>query len=475
MSDRGRRSAFAVCVIGSAVTLIEISKINVAVPAIEGSLGGGPTGIQLIVVGYLVTFALVLVPAGRRGDMRSRRSLFIAGLVLFGVAAVGCALAATAEMLIAFRLLQGVSAGIVVPQTLGIIQQLFRGAERGRALGVFGAVLSIALALGPTIGGVLIALGGPEFGWRLLFVMTLPIVVAIVPIAVRVLPRHQPESSLPRDLDPLGVALLAVATVALLAPFVLTTGLPGDDPARWLALPIAAAATAAFVWWERRYRALGRGPLVDLTLFGIAGYRNGILLGSAFYAAMPGALLVTALVLQQGWGVSAAAAGAATVPFALASAVSSWVLGKYTHRFGRGIVVAGVVTTAVGLAGAVAVTFLVPEAIVPWVVAGVLTVGGAGGGAVVAANQTLTLDDVEPMRGGVAASVGQVGQRIGTAVGTTIVTAVFYASVMPVAHGDAVSAYRDAYRNGAAVSLGLLAVAAVVAVVDQRRAARGSV
>ncbi len=148
------------CVAVAAITILDLSKVNVALPSIEEALGAGSTELQLIVSGYVLTFGLVLVPMGRLGDQRSRRALFIVGLSLFTVTSLLCAIAVSPVMLMVARLLQGVAAGIQMPQVLGLIQQLFQGKERGRAFGLFGATIGIATAFGPTLGGLLILVGG---------------------------------------------------------------------------------------------------------------------------------------------------------------------------------------------------------------------------------------------------------------------------------------------------------------------------
>lgn len=169
-----RWRAFAVCVTVAALTILDLTKVNVALPAIEHSLDASSTSLQLIVSGYILTFGLALVPAGRLGDFRSRKVFFIIGLTLFTVMSVACALAPTSDVLLVARLLQGVAAGIQMPQVIGLIQQMFHGRERGKAFGLFGAMIGVSTAFGPTIGGLLIALGGEQSGWRWIFWMNLP-------------------------------------------------------------------------------------------------------------------------------------------------------------------------------------------------------------------------------------------------------------------------------------------------------------
>ena len=468
-SDRTRWQAFAVAVSVASLTILDLSKVNVGIPAIEEAFGAGPTEIQLIVAGYVLAFGIVLVPAGRFGDLHSRRRMFLIGLVVFLIASLLCAIAPTVEFLAASRILQGVSAGLLMPQVLGLIQQLFTGAARGRAFGIFGAVIGLATAFGPTLGGLLIGIGGPDLGWRLIFWMNVPLVIALFPVAYKLLPRTQPSTGAAKDLDLVGAALLGATVLSLMLPFVLTTGAPSDDPARWWWLAAFAGLATLFVGWERRYTAGGRSAIVDFSLFRIGGYRNGTLIATFYFAAMPATFLILSLFLQLGLGLEPVYAGMVTIPFALASAVTSWYSGKIVATWGRSIVVLGLVGVVVGFGGVLASAFLLPADVSPWAVAAFMTIAGAGGGAVIAPNQTLTLADVPVTSGGVAGSIGQVGQRVGTAVGIAAATAAFYATIY-AEEGTVgqLMVYQDAFRNAAFIILTFVGLALLLAVLDLR-------
>ncbi len=474
-SDRTRWQAFAVAVAVASLTILDLSKVNVGIPAIERAFGASPTQIQLIVAGYVLAFGIVLVPAGRYGDLHSRRRMFLIGLVVFLVASLLCAIAPTVELLAASRILQGVSGGLLMPQALGLTQQLFAGAARGRAFGVFGAVIGLSTAFGPTLGGLLIGVGGSELGWRLIFWMNVPLVICLFPFAYRLLPRTQPDAHGPRDLDLVGTALLGAAVLSLMLPFVLTTGSPADDPARWWWLAAFAGLATVFVRWERRYTAGGRAAIVDFSLFRIGGYRNGTLIAAFYFAAMPATFLTLSLFLQFGLGLEPVFAGMVTIPFALASAVTSWYSGRVVTTIGRPIVVGGLVAVVLGFGGVLASAFLLPAELAPWAVAGFMTLAGAGGGAVIAPNQTLTLAEVPVTSAGVAGSIGQVGQRVGTAVGIAAATAAFYATIYAEA-GDAgrLMVYQDAFRNAALVILAFVGMALLLAVLDLRARRAGA-
>ncbi|BDZ63612.1 MFS transporter [Agromyces mangrovi Wang et al. 2018] len=467
LPDSHRWRAYWVCVAVAGLTILDLSKVNVALPSIEEAMGAGSTELQLIVSGYVLAFGLTLVPAGRLGDQRSRTVLFVVGLTLFTLTSLACALAPDATWLLVFRMLQGVAAGIQMPQVLGLIQQLFHGAERGRAFGLFGAMIGVTTAIGPTLGGLLIAIGGPEDGWRGIFWMNVPLGVIAIALALWVLPETRTRSHRKVQLDPVGLVIFAITVLSLMWPFLFTTGSPDDDPARWWLLVVFVLGVSAFVAWERRYEASGRQPLVPLGLFRIGSFRNGALLQSVFFAAVPSMFLLTTLYLQDGLDVAPVFAGMVTMGYALTSAFASWRGGLLVERWGRGLVLFGLGVLIAGVGVLVLLALSTPSAVTPWAMAGALIVAGLGGGLVVSPNQTLTLADVPVRSGGLAGSVGQLGQRIGTAVGTAIALSLFYATLYRE-EGDApqLEVFHHAYGFGMLAVAVLLAIAFAVGMAD---------
>lgn len=470
MSDTTRWRAFGVAVGVAALTILDLSKVNVGLPSIEQSLGAGSTQLQLIVAGYALAFGLALVPAGRLGDIHSRKLMFVIGLSAFTITSILCAIAPDITTLLIARTLQGVAAGIQMPQVLGLVQQLFQGKERGRAFGVFGATIGLSTALGPTLGGLLIAIGGPEDGWRLLFWMNVPLGLIALGFAIRLLPSTQagrPESA---QLDLIGIALLGVTTLSLMLPFVLTTGGPADDPRRWFSLIVFVVAGVAFVQWERHYQRTGRSPVVRLGLFRLGSYRNGLLVATAYFGALPALFLLSTLYLQQGLGLQPVYAGMVTIPFALAAATTAFIGGRLVNRYGRLLVVAGLASVVVGFVLTVCAAILLPPESAPWFMAAAMTVAGAGGGFVISPNQTLTLAEIPVAEGGVAGSMGQVGQRVGTAIGVAAASSVFFSTLYrEEGQVSMITQYHDGFRNGAAISIALIVVALVFALLDLRR------
>jgi EmrB/QacA subfamily drug resistance transporter len=458
--DPNRWKALAVCLVGGFMVLLDVSIVNVALRSINLGLHASGDAIQWVLSGYSLTFGLLLVPAGRLGDARGRRRLFIFGMLAFTFASALCGAALNPTWLVIARLSQGLAAGLLTPQISALIQQLFRGRERGKAFGLFGAMVGISTALGPVIGGLLIQIFGESEGWRYVFFVNLPIGLIAVPFAMRLLPQASADQrGRQHDLDPLGVLLLGAGVVVLLLPFVQEQQWKGN--AKWLLLPLAALLLAAFLAWEVRYRNSGRESLIDLELFRLRSFSFGTSMISIYFAGFTSLFFVLTLLLQFGLGYSALLAGLVTLPFAIGSGVSAGLAGRVVHRFGRALVVCGLALVVIGYLGVILVVREVPTHGTGWVLIAPLLVGGIGSGLVISPNQTLTLSEVPVTQGGAAGGLIQVGQRIGAAVGIAAVGSVFYAQ-LTASHGN----YNHALQHGLLIAVLFLVVALVVAVGD---------
>ncbi|BAJ32995.1 MULTISPECIES: MFS transporter [Kitasatospora] len=447
-----RWRALAVCLVAGFMTLLDVSIVNVALPSVRDGLHMSEAGLQWVLSGYSLAFGLVLVPAGRLGDAIGRRPVFLAGLALFTATSALAGAARGESWLVVARLLQGMAGGLLVPQVSGFIQQLFRGEERARAFGLLGTTIGFSTAVGPLLGGLLIAAFGTAEGWRWVFYVNLPIGVAALPFAHRLLPAPTPATCARRDFDPVGVLLLGTGTVLLLLPLVQTQW---HDARKWLLPACAALVLGAFVWWERRY-ARRREPLVHPGLFDTRSFTCGALVSLLYFAGFTAVFFVFTLYLQSGRHYTALQAGLAITPFALASAVASTVGGRLVTRYGRRLIAAGLTTVAVGLALAALAVHLFDGPEVGWATALPLLLAGLGSGLVVSPNQALTLQDVPVTRAGSAGGVLQTAQRIGSAAGIATVGATFFS------HLGTPADYPAAFQLSLAVVLGfvLLALAA---------------
>lgn len=455
--DRWR--ALAVCLVAGFMTLLDVSIVNVALPAIAKGIHASSSELQWIVSGYALTFGLVLVPSGRLGDVLGRRTMFIIGVVVFGVSSLVCGLAPNPAVLVAARLIQGVGGGILNPQVSGLIQEMFSGSERGRAFGLLGATIGISTAVGPITGGAILSWLGDDAGWRWIFLVNIPIVVAAVVLARLWLPpaKHKLRD-LSADLDPVGVLLLGATVVLLLLPLV-QNGQQGGTALPWWLAVIGALFGAGFVWWERRYRAAGGDPLVDLSLFSVPGYTPGAVIGTVYFAGFTGIFFVLTIHFQVSLGYSPLMAGLAVTPFAAGSAITSALSGRLVGRFGRSMVTGGLLLVLIGLIAVDVVLTTVHGARAGWALVGPLLVAGLGSGLVISPNMTLTLQDVPVRRAGTAGGMLQTGQRIGTAAGIALVGSVFFSSG---------SGGQDGASAAIRVTAALVTVALIASLVDLR-------
>ncbi|AYN42641.1 DHA2 family efflux MFS transporter permease subunit [Streptomyces dangxiongensis] len=458
--DDRRWKALGVCLAAGFISLLDTSIVNVALPSMEHGLGASQAAQSWVVSGYALTFGLALVPAGRLGDMHGRRRAFLFGLALFTVASAACGLAPGPSWLVLFRLIQGTAAGMVAPQTSGLIQQMFQGAERAKAFGLLGSVIGVSTAVGPLAGGLLIDAVGTDDGWRWVFFVNLPIGAAAFVAGLRLLPRFAAPAGKREEFDPFGVLLLGAGVLALMLPLVQEQQWTGRE--KWALMPVAVVLLGAFWVWERRQGLRGHAPLVDLALFSLRSFTLGALVSLSYFAGFTTVFFVYTLYLQNNVGYSALAAGLSVLPFAAASAVGAAIGGRLVLRFGRTLVVIGLSGVALGLLGVVAAVELVPGRGVGWASALPMLIGGIGSGLTVSPNTTLTLTRVPVHRAGAAGGVLQTGQRVGSAAGIAVVGAVYFAHLAN--HGSA----GTAVQLGLLTAVGIILVALVLAIADLR-------
>jgi EmrB/QacA subfamily drug resistance transporter len=412
--------------------LLDVSIVAVALPSVEKSLGASASGVQWIVSGYALAFGLALVPAGRLGDTWGRRRMFLISLAGFVITSALCGAAPSLLLLIVARLVQGFTAGMLGPQNSGLIQDLFRGAERGRAFGLFGASVGLSTAVGPIVGGVILAVfGGPE-GWRWIFYVNVPIGLVALALALKLLPARRPDqiadrTPVRRRLDPLGSVLLGAGVLAAMLPL-LEYDRIGE---LWWLFPGAAVLLVIFFRWESRVARLGRRPpLLDPALLtATPGYASGAALGLAYFVGFSGLFMVLALFFQSGLGYSPLHSGLAVTSFTLGSSASSAVAGRLVLSWGRWLTVSGLCCVVVGLVASAFVLRAESGFSAALLVAAPLLLAGIGSGMVISPNLTLTLSEVPVRMAGAAGGALQTGQRVGSAIGTAFLAGTYYSEL----------------------------------------------
>ncbi|BEL07141.1 MFS transporter [Actinoplanes sichuanensis] len=427
MTRARNRPVLLVCLAAAFTTLVDQASLNTAIPALRSELGAGPSTLQWIIAGYSLTFGLAMVPAGRLGDAHGRKWLFAGGIALFTAAAVVAGTASQAWVVAVARLVQGAGAGIVNPQVYGIIQDLFTGRDRARALGAYATVGGIAAILGPLVGGAVLGAVGDTGGWRVVLLLTVPFGLITVPLAVRFLPGGRPATSRRTTLDLPGLALLAAVTLGLLLPFVLPAG---QGPATVVWPLIVVAALVVLWWWERRYARSGRTPVLMPELLGSRGFSLGTLTAMFQFGASLSTVLVLVLYLQDVLGWSPLAAASTTVPGAIGFALASSQSRRLLARFGRAGVVAALVGSAFSIAATIVVLHTAPAAVIGIALSCTQFLSGFSGGLMMSPNQALTLAHAPAGAAGLAGAFLQVSQRISATLATAAVT-----GLMATRHG----------------------------------------
>ena len=457
--DRWRILAITLAV--TFMGLLDVTIVNIALPAIDADFGGSTSSLQWVVSGHALAFGLVLVTGGRLGDALGRRRMMLIGLACFVLTSAACGLAPSIGWLVAARFAQGISAGLLVPQNSGIIQNVFSGPERGRAFGYMGMAVGISGSIGPVLGGLIIGLAGGEGGWRWIFLVNVPIGLALIAAVWRIIPGREPGSGAP-DLDIIGALLLGTTVLALLFPISSLEHGFGWEFALIVLAPIFGALT---VWWERRIIRRDRAPLLNIPLLrATPGYATGMAVGMLYFCGFTGVLLIYSIYLQSGLGFTPLHAGLLITPFAVSSAIASPIAGRLVARGGRMTTVGALCILIVGLAlAAILIPLTEGSALaIPTQIA-TMMIAGFGAGGVVGPNMTMTLANVPPRMGGAAGAAVQTAQRIGNAIGATVLLFI-YSQALTHTH-DAGAGLRAVWFAGIAFFI----AAIIVAFLDTRR------
>ena len=420
-ADPRRWIALFVVLTAAFMVLLDISIVNVAIPSIQRSLDASFGEVQLVLAGYQLAYAVVLITGGRLGDIYGRKRLFMIGMTGFITASALCGLAQSPTMLIASRVFQGLMAALMYPQVLSVIQVSFPPRERGAAFGTFGATIGIATIAGPLVGGLIIGNGIGGTAWRWIFLVNVPIGVASLVAALLLL--HESRAPRAKRLDLVGVAIVSAGLGLLTYPLV--EGRDAGWPAwTFVALALALPVLAGFVIFERRRQ--DRSPLMELSLFRHRPFTVGVLVSGLFFSAIPSFFLTLSLTLQIGLGFGALRAGLTTMPFAIGSAAASVSSSRLAPRLGRSILQLGALLLIAGLAGVILTLHVRGTALGGIELVPALLVCGLGLGLVIAPLINIVLAGVDPRDAGSASGVVTTIQQVGGAIGVAVVGVIFF-------------------------------------------------
>jgi EmrB/QacA subfamily drug resistance transporter len=337
------RGVLAATILGSGMASLDATVVNVALPRIGSDLDAGLTALQWTLNAYTLTLAGLLLLGGSLGDRLGRRRVFVFGVVWFTIASAGCTVAPDAGVLIAMRALQGVGAALLTPGSLAILEAVFRREDRAAAVGAWSGLGGVATAIGPVVGGLLV--GVTSWGWRLVFLINVPIAVVVVWLSRRFVPETRDDQA-HGPLDVTGAALAALGLAALV--YALTEG-PRHSwtPVLLACLVLGGALLVGFVVFEAR----GPHPMMPLSLFSSRDFTGANIVTLVVYAALSGALFLIPVQLQRVSGFSPVAAGSALLPVTAVMLLLSARMGRLAQQIGpRGPMTVGPIVAGCGLA-----------------------------------------------------------------------------------------------------------------------------
>ncbi len=440
------------------MAFLDSTIVTVAAPRIEEDLGGGFAGMQWVLDGYLLTLGSLVLVGGALGDLVGKRKVFIAGTVLFAVASALCGLAPTLPALVVARMLQGAAAALLVPTSLALLNAVFAGDDRGRAIGAWSGLSGVFTALGPFVGGALV--DAFPFGWRLAFLINLPLAVAAVWLSragVPDLPGNRTPAPLVTQLDIAGAALATIGLGLIIGPLIEIDQLGLQA---WLPIGVGIVLLAAFtVVQVRRTRTGVPPPMVPTTLFAVRSFTVANLVTFVVYGALSAGIFLVTVFVQLAMGYSALAAGAAGLPITILLAVFSSRVGGLVSRWGpRWFLTLGPLVMALGL---VWLSTLAPGSTYWGSVLPGMLVFAAGLVLVVAPVTTAALRDVRAAQSGAASGVNNAVARVAGLIAI---------AVLPAAAGIAASGtgLEQGFRSSLLMAAGLCAVGGMIAAIGFR-------
>ena len=460
-ADPGRWLALAVVLVAGFMDLLDAGIVFLALPRIQQDLHAGYAALQWVAAGYTLAFALVLITAGRLGDILGRKRLFLVGVAGFTAASALCAAAQSPAMLVASRALQGAMAAVMIPQVLSIIQASFAPGERAAAFGAYGAAAGLANVSGPVIAGLLIQADPLGLGWRSIFLINLPVGIATLVAAWLLVGESKAPQAL--RLDPAGVAIITVALLALLYPLVQGREL-GWPAWSFAAMAAAVPLLALFTLWERHKTRRDGSPLVPLGLFGRRAFVAGLAVTLLVVAGITGFFLVFVLYVQTGLGFSTLKAALVALPWPLGIALAGGISARLATTVGRRLLTLGSLLVAAAMAGLVWTIHPYGPGIAGWQLMPDLAVGGLGMGLVFPPLGNIVLAGVPLRDAGSASGLLSTAQQLGGAIGVAVIGVVFFGLLASQAPASA-DAVAPRIRSG-------LTAAGVPAPVQQQVVAR---
>lgn len=408
------------------LNLLDATVVNVAAPAIRADLGASYSALQWTAAAYTLTLAAGLLTGGRLGDIFGRKRMMQIGIVGFVAASVLCAVAWSPETLITARVLQGLAGAVMIPQGFGLIRDLFPPQEMGKAFAAFGPAIGLATILGPIVAGALVDADVFGTGWRMIFLINVPLGLFALLVGKFALPAKPPVAQGDRSLDLLGMLIGGTGMFMLVYPLV--QGQEKGWPA-WMFGMLAGAVVvlAGFVAYTlRRTQRGGKAPLVQLSVFAKRSYSSGVLFVIVFFGAITGLSLAIGLFLQLGLGFSAMRASLTMGAWAFGAFAGSAASGMMMEKLGRKILHIGLATMAVGITGLYAVFANASTDLGSWPLVAPFLVFGIGMGMIFVPLFDIIMGEVRDHEVGSASSALESMQQLAAALGVAVFGTVFF-------------------------------------------------
>ncbi|PKU25223.1 MFS transporter [Telmatospirillum siberiense] len=422
--DPRRWAALVVLLTGAFLAPLDFFIVNIAMPSITTGLGATAADVQFVISGYAVVYAVFLITGGRLGDIFGRKQIFLIGLAGFALASALCGLAWSPFSLIMGRLLQALAAAAMAPQALASIHALFPPHERGRALSIYGVTLGLSSIVGQLLGGALVGADLGGLGWRLIFLINLPISIAAFAVAIPLL-RETRDGHRPR-LDAGGVVLSAMALTAFVLPLIegREHGWPWWAIATLLSAPLFAEA---FRRYEIGLAGMGGEPLVPIEVFRSPGLLRGLAAIGTLYA-LAAFFLTYSIYLQDALGRTALQAGLAILPFSLGFLLGSTGSPMAARRLGSASSSLGFALSSTGLIATSQVAAMAPPGAMPptALMAPSLLLIGLGMGFSIPTMMRVVVERVEPRRAGLVGGMVNSTLQVSAAAGVAVLGGLFY-------------------------------------------------
>ncbi|MEV4704493.1 DHA2 family efflux MFS transporter permease subunit [Actinoplanes sp. NPDC049316] len=458
LTPRRRLLVLAICCLSLFIVGLDSTIVNIALPSLRADLGASVSGLQWVIDAYTLVLASLLVLAGSTADRVGRRRTFQTGLALFTAGSLLCSIAPDLGWLVAFRTVQAVGGSMLNPVAMSIITNTFtEPRERARAIGVWGGVVGLSMALGPVLGGALVA----GLGWRSIFWINVPVGVAAIVLAAVFVPESR--AARPRRLDPIGQLLVLTVLATVVFGIIEGPSAGWTDPVIIGCFVAGAAALATLIRYETRRHE----PLLDLRVFRSVPFSGAAVIAVCAFGTLGGFLFLNSLYLQEVRGLSALQAGLYTLPMALVTAVVAPLSGRIVGAHGPRLPLI--------LAGAAIAVAMLPltrlNAGTPvWLLAACYAVFGFGFGMVNAPITNTAVSGLPRAQAGVAAAIASTSRQVGAALGVAVIGAVVVSGL----GGTAAARLAEASRSGWWIMVACGLVVLLLGVLTTGRRARAT-